>query len=276
MAASRISRISPDGTRKTITTLDGTPNGAAIGPDGALYVCNRGETMWHEMGPLLIPDHNALELRGGGSIQRLDLASGEVSTLYTACDGIELNGPNDIVFDALGGFWFTDFGHMRKRDKDYGGVFYARADGSSIRQVIWPMDSPNGIALSPDNRSLLVVETFNRYLWRFDISGPGEIAPNPQSFLPHGGHFVGGPGGFGTLDSFAVDSLGNALVAAPLAAALYVISPDGAIETVPMPDMAPTNVCFGGHDLRTAFVTLATSQRILAMPWRCPGLALNH
>nr|WP_268796214.1 SMP-30/gluconolactonase/LRE family protein [Sphingomonas sp. Leaf412] len=148
-------------------------------------------------------------------------------------------------------------------------------DGSSIRQVVWPMDGANGIALTPDNSALLVVETFNRYLWRFPITAPGEIARDPQSFMPHGGHFVAGPGGLGSVDSFSLDSAGNAVIAAPLAGALYVISPEGAIETIPMPDMAPTNTCFGGADLGTLYVTLATTQRVLSMPWPRPGLPLN-
>lgn len=275
MAAGRLSRIAPDGEVTRIAEVTGTPNGAALGPDGALYVCNRGPTVWREMGPLLLPDHSALKLHGGGSIERVDLATGEVTTLYTACDGVELNGPNDLVFDADGGFYFTDFGHMRQRDRDWGGVFYARPDGSFIRQVIWPVDGPNGIALTPDGRALLVAETFTRYLWRFDIEAPGMVRRDPASMMPHGGAFVAGPGGLGSFDSLAVDSEGTALVAAPLAGGLFAIRPDGTSEFIAMPDMAPTNVCFGGAEGRTAFVTLATSQRVLAFPWRSPGLPLN-
>ena len=86
----------------------------------------------------------------GGRIERIDLETGEVEVLYDACDGEPLKGPNDIVFDATGGFWFTDHGKYRGRDRDRTGVFYARADGSSIEEKIFPLEGPNGIGLSPD------------------------------------------------------------------------------------------------------------------------------
>ena len=58
---------------------------------------------------------------------------------------LPLRGPNDIVFDRTGGFWFTDHGKTRSRERDRTGVFYATPDGSSIREVIFPMEGPNGI-----------------------------------------------------------------------------------------------------------------------------------
>ena len=70
-----------------------------------------------------------------------------------------LRGPNDIVFDEHGGFWFTDHGKVRDRDRDVTGVFYARADGSFIEEVIFPLEGPNGIGLSPDETSLYIAET---------------------------------------------------------------------------------------------------------------------
>ena len=117
----------------------------------------------------------------GGSIQRVELATGRVETLYTACDGRPLRGPNDLVFDAQGGFWFTDHGKTRPRDRDRTGVFYALPDGSSIREVIFPLDAPNGIGLSPDGRRLYVAETHTGRVFWWEIVGPGVVRPNPFS-----------------------------------------------------------------------------------------------
>ena len=73
-----------------------------------------------------------LRVSGAVSIQRVDLNTGAVSTLYAECDGRPLRGPNDIVFDDKGGFYFTDLGKTRAHDVDRGGIYYALADGSSI------------------------------------------------------------------------------------------------------------------------------------------------
>jgi gluconolactonase len=87
-----------------------------------------------------------------GSIQRVDLHTGTVETLYSECNGVPIRGPNDIVFDSDGGFWFTDYGKSWDRLIDRGAVYYARADGSSIKEAAFPLITPNGIGLSPDGK----------------------------------------------------------------------------------------------------------------------------
>src|SRR5215212_9313767 len=94
----RLTRVHPDGTKDVVADVGGGPNGAAIGPDGAAYVVNNGGFAW--MKP---PEFS------GGWVDRVDLDTGEVTRLYDTCDGERFVGPNDIVFDAEGGFWFTDF-----------------------------------------------------------------------------------------------------------------------------------------------------------------------
>ncbi|MGI4941912.1 MAG: SMP-30/gluconolactonase/LRE family protein, partial [Janthinobacterium lividum] len=74
----------------------------------------------------------------------------------------------------------------------------------------------------------------------------------------------------------AVDAEGNICVATLISGAITVIAPDGRlIRTVQMPDPYTTNICFGGPELRTAFVTLSGSGRLIAMPWEEAGLRLN-
>jgi len=269
-----LSRVTPDGTIEVIAKLGGGPNGAAIGPDGAVYVCNNGGLRWHEdqngLRPVGQPDDY-----GGGRIERVDLATGAVRVLYTHTEKGPLKGPNDIVFDRAGGMWFTDLGKTRERDMDRGGVYYAAADGSQIREVIYPMLTPNGIGLSPDESRLYVAETHTGRLWAFDLDAPG-VVRRRKFPSPNGGELVAGLPGYQLFDSLAVDAEGNLCVATLFNGGITVISPDGAkIKHVKMPDLYTTNLCFGGPGLRTAFVTLSLSGRLVALDWPRAGLALN-
>jgi gluconolactonase len=269
-----LSRVAPDGTIEVIAQLGGGPNGAAIGPDGAVYVCNNGGLRWHEdqngLRPVGQPDDY-----GGGRIERVDLATGAVRVLYTGAEKGPLKGPNDLVFDRAGGMWFTDLGKTRERDMDRGGVYYATADGSQIREVIYPMLTPNGIGLSPDESRLYVAETHTGRLWAFDLDAPG-VVRRRKFPSPNGGELVAGLPGYQLFDSLAVDAEGNICVATLFNGGITVISPDGArIEHLQMPDLYTTNLCFGGPELRTAFVTLSLSGRLVALDWPRAGLALN-
>ena len=166
-----VTRIAADGSRRIIASLAGGPNGAAIGPDGAIYVCNNGGFAFGEVElyAINIPVGPAPDY-AGGSIQRIDPVTSEIRTLYTEAGDVPLRGPNDLVFDRRGGFWFTDHGKSGHRDRDRVGVFYAAADGSFIREVIFPLENPNGIGLSPDGRTLYVAETYTCQLWAFSPS----------------------------------------------------------------------------------------------------------
>src|SRR5690242_9923073 len=147
--AARLTRIAPAGMRSTVVQLRRGPNGAAIGPDGRCYVCNNGGSRWHERDGRLMPGLVSADYAGGW-IEAVDLSTGEVETLYRAYGDVMLKGPNDIVFDRHGGFWFTDHGRLHRHTRDRGAVYYATVDGAMIREVVFPLDMPNGIGLSPD------------------------------------------------------------------------------------------------------------------------------
>jgi gluconolactonase len=268
-----LTRVAPDGTKSVVANTGGGPNGAALGPDGKVYVCNNGGFEWHDLGGLLLPGNQPSDYIGG-RIQRVDLATGRVEDVYTACDGHPLRGPNDIVFDRAGGFWFTDHGKTRVRDRDRTGVFYARPDGSLIREVIFPLDAPNGVGLSPDGSRLYVAETWTGRVWYWDVAAPGEIVAGP-GFGPAGGTLLAGLPGYQLFDSLAVDGDGNVCVATLVNGGITVISPGGQVlEHVPTGDPLTTNICFGGADLRTAYITLSGTGRLVATEWRRPGLRL--
>ena len=113
IARGTVSRVLPDGVVGVVAETGGGPNGMALGPDGRCYVCNNGGFEWHERGGRPVPGLEGPEYRGGW-IEAVDLDTGEVEVLYRESDRGPLRGPNDIVFDAHGGFWFTDFGKMRR------------------------------------------------------------------------------------------------------------------------------------------------------------------
>lgn len=269
IAAGTLTRVSGDSV-EVVADLGGGPNGAAIGPDGHCYVCNNGGFQWIERNGRLYPGDQP-ENYVSGSIQRVDLNSGAVEILYTHCNGQQLRGPNDIVFDRTGGFWFTDHGKTRPRERDRTGVFYARADGSFIEEVIFPMEGPNGIGLAAAEDELYVAETVPGRLWAFKLDGPGKLAG-------HKGErrlLLDRPG-FHMFDSLAVDADGGVCVATLVDGGVTTLYPDGKEpKFTPMPDPLTTNICFGGDQLRTAFITLSSTGKLVCMDWQTAGMALN-
>ncbi len=278
IARGTLSRVTPDGAIQVVAQLGGGPNGAAIGPDGAVYICNNGGFRWTtEVDGCHRPIGQADDY-SGGRIERVDLATGRFERLYDVVEGQGLRGPNDIVFDAAGGFYFTDLGKVREREIDRGGVFYGSPDGHSAKVIARPVMTPNGIALSPDGNTLYYAETEGARVWAFDITAPGVVKKSGWP-SPHGGRMIAAaPGGhYQRFDSMAVDAFGNVCVATLIHGGISVIAPDGSTSShVPLPDRFTTNLCFGGRDRRTAFVTLSGSGRLVAIDdWPVPGLKLN-
>ena len=258
-----------------VATPGGGPNGLALGPDGALYCCNNGGFAWIDEHGLLRP-YRCADDYSTGRIERIDLATGEIMRLYDRCGEHALRGPNDLVFDRDGGFWFSDLGKVRARDRDHGGVYWAAADGSRIVEAAYPfVGGANGIGLSPDGDTLYVAETETGRLWAFPVLEPGVLRKEPWP-SPHGGKLVCQLPGYRRLDSLAVTASGNICVATLVSGEITTISPSGEIvSVVTLDDRMPTNLCFGGPDMRTAFITLSLTGRLVSMQWPEPGLALN-
>ena len=275
--AGKITRVSPDGSQEVVAETGGGPNGLAIGPDGVLYVCNNGNAFdYVDMDGLLLPTQPPSNYEGG-RIERVDIESGAVEVLYSECDGRPLRAPNDIVFDAHGGFWFTDHGLREERTNDRTGVFYANPDGSEIREVVHPLDAPNGVGLSPDGTRLYVAETYTACVWWWPVTAPGVLEP-PPGLLPHDGQLLARLPGFQFLDSLGVDGDGNVCVATLGSGGITSLSPeDGSVvEFVETGDLLTTNICFGGEGLRTAYITLSGTGRLARADWPRAGLELAH
>jgi len=309
--AQQLTKVHPDGTKQVIAKIAGGPNGLAIGPDGHAYVCNCGGFEWHNIPAgkqTLWIGGDQPEDYTGGSIDKVNLDTGEVETLYTECSiaryaeptaqgmvwkektletPIKLKGPDDLVFDETGGMWFTDWGKSRPTERDITGIYYASADGRSIKQMIFPLNAPNGIALSPDGKRLYTVETYTRRVLYWELSAPGVIAPNPHSL--DGTYLLIGFSGQEIFDSMAVDIQGNLYLMSMLPegnnpfsnGGIKIVSPQGELlESIEISidgffDPLPSNICFGGEDNKTAFITLGASGFLVKAQMKEPGLALH-
>lgn len=260
-----------NGKVEMIAQIGGGPNGAAFGPDGAIYVCNNGGFAWHDVGGLTVPG-NAAEDYTTGRVERVDLATGKVERLYESVNGERLSGPNDLVFDGQGGFWFTDLGKWRPRVKERGGLYYAKPDGSSIEEARYGSLGLNGVGLSPDESIGYAAETDTGKLWAFNIVGVGEVAPGPLGAL---GRCIAVQPAHVYFDSLAVQANGDVCVATLLNGGITTITPAGASTHVAFPDPLVTNIAFGGADMRDAFITLSATGKLIRARWPEPGLKLN-
>jgi gluconolactonase len=263
-----------NGRTEVVAALGGGPNGAAIGPDGAAYVCNNGGFVWSRGADgALHVSACAPDDYEGGRIERVDLATGRSERLYTHVDGHSLRGPNDIVFDRTGGFWFTDLGKESPRGRDKSGIYYARPDGNEIREAIYGGLSFNGIGLSPDETTLYVADTLSGRLWAYALSAPGVISHN-ASGQPDA-RLVARLDDAAALDSMAVTQTGNICVGTLGRGGITSFTPEGEATFLPFPDYAVTNICFGGADRRTAFLTYSMGGQLVRTDWHEPGHPLN-
>lgn len=256
-----LARVTADGAL-TRYPCGGGANGAALGPDGAVYIANNGGAIVGEVDGLSAvtgrPPEN--ENFDNGSIQRLRLDTGEVETVHTHVDGEHLGWLNDIVFDTSGSFYFVD--------TSMGKLCYADPDGVRIECLEGGLEKPNGAALSPDGEQLYVSQTTGDVLvW--DVESAGRVANKRVLFRDVEGH---------RWDGMAVDGAGNLCIANLGASGVSVVSPEGeelARLVTPEYDHYVTNICFGGPSLSTAYICSAAHGLLYAVEWPWKGLRLN-
>ncbi len=215
-------------------------NGLMFDRDGRLYACEGG----------------------GRRIVRYEPDDG-TTVICDNYQGKRLNSPNDLAIDNLGRIWFTDPRYGDYRDDmelDHESVYRLdpQPDGTwSITRMTYDTTAPNGILLSPDNRTLYVAQSKygegeKRELRAYPIREDGTLGPYEvlHNFYPHRG-----------IDGMCLDTEGNIIATAGWELSgpggmIYVFAPNGRVlETHPLPCNRPTNCTFGDADLRTLYVT---------------------
>lgn len=254
MGAGRIARIDAQGRVSVFAEDGGCPNGMALGPDGNFYVCNNG-------GPSGAREQPRIERITPG---------GKIEWLVSQIDGRPINAVNDITFDQHGNYYCTD-----PRGPDTGtlyshvcpptGVIFGATDGSAAR-IELGMRFPNGIAITPDGTTLVVAETQTRQIHAFDILEPGLLGPaRLYAELPDG-----------LPDGMCFDEEGRLLVCGFGSGNVHVFAPGERepVTTLAFEDSNVTNICFGGEDFRTLYVTEMTLGRVVTARWPVPGMKL--
>jgi gluconolactonase len=265
----RIYRMTPDGKVGIFRSDSGRTNGNTFDAQGRLISCEGAE-----QGP-----------GGRRRIVRTDVNTGAIDVLTERYEGNRYNSPNDVVVDVRGSIWFTDpfYGEDRSAlEMDAEGVYRIDPDGKVTRVLSQPeIQRPNGLALTPDGKTLYVVDSNgrpggNRKIWAFDV--PEDRKPTHQRLVFDFGKGRGG-------DGLRLDERGNLWVAAgimfPRSAGetadvppgVYVFTPKGQLlGRIPIPEDLCTNLAFGGPGRKTLFVTAGKS--IYKVPLAVSGHAL--
>ncbi len=268
IAGNRILTMDPHGKVSVFRADSGRTNGNTFDREGRLISCEGGE-----------------QGVGRRRMVRTDLKTGEIAVLTDRYDGKRYNSPNDVCVDSRGRIWFTDpyYGTDRQHlEMDVEGVYRIDTDGKVTRVLTQKeLDRPNGIAVTPDARTLYVIDSHprpggNRKVWAFDLDAggaPGKRRP-VYDFSP-------GRGG----DGMRLDTQGNLWVAAGISVkrgpgetlenppGVYVISPQGTLlGRIPVPENLITNLAFGGPDRKTLYVT--AGKTLYRMPVNVAGYAV--
>lgn len=238
----RIFRIDPQGHWDPVAEWDGEPNG--------MKFLNERE--------LLITDY-----RNG--LMVCDIASGVVRPYLERRNSERFKGVNDLVFDRQGNLYFTDQGQTGLHDPT--GRLYRLRPNGTLDALLTNVPSPNGVALSPDEKVLYLGVTRGNQVWRVPLLEDGSVSKVSAFFTSYG---PSGP------DGLAVDAKGRVLVANPGLGLIWVLTPKAEPELVlrSCAGNSLTNLAFGGAGRRTVFCTESVSGSILMASLPDPGLPL--
>ncbi|MEM6689338.1 MAG: SMP-30/gluconolactonase/LRE family protein [Planctomycetota bacterium] len=233
----------------TIHTLDGDGNVGVLTKDSK-----------HANG-LMVRDGKLFACEMDGQLVSYDLKTGKRSVLAEQHEGARFNACNDMVLDAFGGIYFTDplFRAPLPLPQGAQAVYYLSSSGD-VKRLTGDLPAPNGIALSPDGKTLYVAPSKSSTMLACQVQGPGNIG-EPQPFVdvqqPEGKSNTGG-------DGMTVDVEGNLYFTTHRG--VEIVSPDGkSLSVIEFPQQ-PANVTFVGADRKTLLVTARTSLYQVRMP----------
>jgi gluconolactonase len=269
IAGNRILKRTPEGSLSVFRSDSGRTNGNVFDALGRLISCEGGEN----------------GTGGRRRMVRTDMKSGAVTVLTEKYEGKRYNSPNDVCVDNQGRIWFTDPRYSADRsdlEMDVEAVYRIDPDGKVTRVLSQPaVEKPNGIAITPDAKTLYVIDSHprpggNRKIWAFDVSADG--LPLHQRLVYDFGKGRGG-------DGMRLDMKGNLWVAAGIQTqrgpgestevppGVYVINPQGKLlGRIPIPEDLITNLAFGGPDHKTLYITAGKTLYTVAVS--VPGYAL--
>lgn len=227
----RIHKSDTSGKVSTFLTDSGACNGLMLDARGRLLACQGKEKR----------------------LIAIDPATKKVTALADSCDGKALGTPNDLVIDRDGGVYFTA--------PDTQAVYYISA-GGKVARLLEKLPRPNGVILSPDEKTLYVLPSGSGDVLAYPVTSPGKIGarkvlcklvPNPKNPRRPGG------------DGLTVDTKGNLYLTRPSMKLIQVVAPDGkTLGLIRLPE-EPSNCTFGGADMKTLFVTAQTSLYAIKM-----------
>ncbi len=280
-----IEGIGPTGDVQRLATGLGFTEGPTRGPDGSIYftdIPNNKIYRLDQEGNLAVwvdgSNHaNGLMYDGrtnrivacemDGRVVSYDMEGGDRKVLAAEYQGKRFNAPNDLVLDQHGGIYFTDptFRAPDPNPQDKMGVYYVAADGK-ISRLIDDLPLPNGVILSPDEKTLYVIPTGQADMMAYPVTGPGKLGegrvfcrlvqPDESRETNFGG------------DGLTVDTQGNLYITAPRVG-LQVFNPEGKLLGIIKLPEGPANVTFGGPENSTLYVTARTS--LYAVPTSAKG-----
>ena len=268
----RIMRFDPQTKLTSVwRTPSGRTNGTLFDAQGRLLACEG-----NEFGPN----------DGNRRITRTDMTTGKLEVLTDRYDGKRYNAPNDIAACSNGRIFFTDpcYGDRATMELDHDSVYRIDTNGKVTRVLTQPeIQRPNGIALSPDEHTLYLVDSCpviggNRKIWAFNLDDDGTLSNQRVVF-----DFGAGRGG----DGMAVDRTGHLYIAAGISRprgphesadvppGIYIITPSGELKgRIPVAEDVLTNVTFGGSDLRTLYIT--AGKTLFSIRVSTPGFVVHR
>jgi len=240
----RIFRVDARGEWSQVAEYDGEPNG--------MKFLNERE--------LVIADYK-------NGLMLCDIASGAVRPYLSRRNSERFKGVNDLVFDSKGNLYFTDQGQTGMHDPT-GRVYRLRPNGQ-LDLLLANAPSPNGLALSPDEKVLYLAVTRGNAVWRVPLLEDGSVAKVGQFFTSYG---PSGP------DGMAVDQHGRVIVANPGLGYAWVLNPraEPVIVLRSTEGMSLTNIAYGGAEHKTLYCTESVSGSILRADLDVPGLPIHR